>query len=161
MEQRLKESGLIYTILQASYFMEVWLSPALGLGEREGADLRCGREQDQLDFVPGRGSYCGGVARQPANAARGGGGGGPEALSPLEVVGIFEEVSGKKFAVEHVPEEALRAQKAAAADPSQESFAALVLAYAQGDAIDMRATLEAIPARLVSVREYARSVAGG
>ena len=33
-EQRLKASGLTYTILQASYFMEIWLSPALGCGER-------------------------------------------------------------------------------------------------------------------------------
>ncbi len=64
--------------------------------------------------------------------------GGPEALSPLEVVQIFEEVKGQKFAVEHVPEEALQAQKAAA-DALQESFAALMLQYASGDAIDMAA----------------------
>ena len=29
-EEHLKASGLTYSILQASYFMEVWLSPALG-----------------------------------------------------------------------------------------------------------------------------------
>jgi len=29
-EQHLKESGLVYTILRPSYFMQVWLSPAVG-----------------------------------------------------------------------------------------------------------------------------------
>jgi NADH dehydrogenase len=29
-ERRLKESGLVYTILRPSFFMEVWLSPAVG-----------------------------------------------------------------------------------------------------------------------------------
>ena len=29
-EQHLRESGMNYTILQPSFFMEVWLSPALG-----------------------------------------------------------------------------------------------------------------------------------
>ena len=31
-ERALKGSGMAYTILQASYFMEVWLTPALGFG---------------------------------------------------------------------------------------------------------------------------------
>ena len=29
-EQRLRDSGLVYTILRPSYFMEVWLGPAVG-----------------------------------------------------------------------------------------------------------------------------------
>ena len=84
--------------------------------------------------------------------------GGPEALGPLEVVQTFEEVKGEKFAVEHVAEEALLAQKAAAADALQESFAALMLQYASGDAIDMEATLRALPIQLTSVEDYARRV---
>ena len=85
--------------------------------------------------------------------------GGPEALSPLEAARIFEEVRGQKFAVEHVPEEALEAQKAAAPDPLQETFAALTLNYAAGDAIDMEATLKTFPLHLASVRDYAVQVA--
>lgn len=42
--------------------------------------------------------------------------GGPEALSPLEVVSIFEELRGQKFEVQHVPEEALREQMDTATD---------------------------------------------
>jgi len=37
--------------------------------------------------------------------------GGPEALSPVEVVRIFEEVGGRPFKMQFVPEEALQAGK--------------------------------------------------
>ena len=41
-ERALKSSGMAYTILQASYFMEVWLTPALGFdaAQRQGAAVR-------------------------------------------------------------------------------------------------------------------------
>jgi uncharacterized protein YbjT (DUF2867 family) len=87
--------------------------------------------------------------------------GGPEALSPLQVVRIFEEVGGKPFTVQHVPEDALRAQQEAAEDPMQQSFSGLMRCYAQGDAIEMGATLEAFPLQLTSVREYAAGVLQG
>ncbi|MBA3354680.1 MAG: hypothetical protein H0U18_01825 [Pyrinomonadaceae bacterium] len=37
--------------------------------------------------------------------------GGPEALSPLEVVLPFQETQGRPFEVKHVPEEELRQRK--------------------------------------------------
>ena len=81
--------------------------------------------------------------------------GGPEALSPLDVVHLAEQVTRKRFAVQHVPEEALGAQYGSATDPLQQSFAALMLYYARGDVIDMQETLRAFPGqRLKSVREY-------
>ena len=84
--------------------------------------------------------------------------GGPEALSPLQVVRIFEEASGRTFEVEHVPEEALKAQQETAADPVEQSYAGLMRCYAQGDAIDMRERLKAFPVQLISVRDYAQNV---
>jgi len=90
--------------------------------------------------------------------------GGPEPLSPLEVVRIFEDVTGRKFAVEHVREEDLSAQKAAAADSLSQSFTALMLIYARGDSIDVtecQSLFPAIAGGLASVRDYAtRSSAG-
>jgi uncharacterized protein YbjT (DUF2867 family) len=81
--------------------------------------------------------------------------GGPDALSPLEVVRLAEQATGKRFTVQHVPEEALRSQYAAATDPLQQSFAALMLYYARGEVIDMKETLRAFPQqRLRSVRDY-------
>jgi uncharacterized protein YbjT (DUF2867 family) len=87
--------------------------------------------------------------------------GGPDALSPMQVVRIFEEVGGRAFAIQHVPEDALQAQQEAATDPMAQSFAGLMRCYAQGDAIEMSATLEAFPLQLTSVHEYASSVLRG
>ena len=41
-EARVRESGMTFTILRPSYFMEVWLGPApwLRRGERDGEGLR-------------------------------------------------------------------------------------------------------------------------
>jgi hypothetical protein len=80
--------------------------------------------------------------------------GGLEALSPLEVVRIFEEVGGRAFEVQHIPEEALQGQQEAPTDPMQQSFVGLMRCVAQGDAIDMQETLRAFPVQLTSVRDY-------
>ena len=85
--------------------------------------------------------------------------GGPEALSPLEVVQIFEETSGRKFTITHVPEGTLRAEQAAAADSLQEAFASIMLYYARGDVIDMEPAFRIFPVQasnLTGVRDYAR-----
>ena len=84
---------------------------------------------------------------------------GPDALAPLDVVKIFEEVSGKSFSVENVPHEALLEQKANAPDPLMESFSGLMISCSNGDAIEMSETLQSFPMDLVSVRDYARMVA--
>jgi len=86
--------------------------------------------------------------------------GGPEALSPLQVVRIYEQATGRSFEVQHVPEEALQAQQEAATDPMEQSFAGLMRGYARGDAINMQATLETFPLQLTSLRDYARRAVG-
>jgi uncharacterized protein YbjT (DUF2867 family) len=86
--------------------------------------------------------------------------GGPEALSQLEMIQVFEKIGGRPFEVQHVPAEALEEQQRGATDPMQQSFLGLMRCYAAGDPIDMRKTLEAFPVQLTSVRDYARSVLG-
>jgi uncharacterized protein YbjT (DUF2867 family) len=87
--------------------------------------------------------------------------GGPEKLSQLDAVKIFEEVSGKKFEVQHIPEAALQAQHEAATDPMQKSFSGLMSCFAKGDPIDMQETLKAFPMQLKTVRSYAESLFPG
>jgi uncharacterized protein YbjT (DUF2867 family) len=87
--------------------------------------------------------------------------GGPEALSPLEVVARFEIIGGRPFQIEHVPEQTLRAQFDGAADPMQKSFAGLMLGYLFGDAMDMAPVVDQFGIHLTSVDEYARSVLCG
>jgi len=84
--------------------------------------------------------------------------GGPEPLSPLAVVSIFEESSGRSFAVTHVPAAALRQQVRTADDSLQEAFAALMLSHEDGDVIDMAETSQAFSVPLSSVRDYAERV---
>jgi uncharacterized protein YbjT (DUF2867 family) len=111
-ERRLAESGLDYTVLQASYFMEVWLSPAVGFDYANSKARIYGTGQNRLSWISLADVAQFAVAVLASEAARKKilEIGGPGALSPLDVVNIFEKQSGRKFAVEHVPEQALRAQ---------------------------------------------------
>ena len=160
-EEHLKRSGLEYTILRAGYFMEIWLSPALGFDYTEAKARIYGTGENALSWVavPDVAQFAVACLDNPASRHSVIEVGGPEALSPLAVVRLFEQVFGRTFSVEHVPVEALQAQKQAASDPLQESFAALMLNYASGDAIDMGETLQTFPVRLASVRDYAARVA--
>jgi uncharacterized protein YbjT (DUF2867 family) len=84
--------------------------------------------------------------------------GGPEALSPLEVVKIFESVSGRRFDVEFVSAQALAEQQSDGEDSWTRSIAGLRRCYADGDVIDMRALAERFPMTWTSVRSYAHRV---
>jgi len=83
--------------------------------------------------------------------------GGPEALSPLEAINIFETTKGTKFELQFVPKEALTAQRDAAQDPLSESFATLILGVVNGSEIDMKNILDNFPIQLTSVIDYAKS----
>jgi uncharacterized protein YbjT (DUF2867 family) len=159
-EEHLKQSGLTYTILRPSYFMEAWLSPLVGFDFPNAKATIYGQGHNKISWISLYDVARFAVACIDNPAARNATLelGGPEALSPLEVVRIFEGVGGRPFEVAHVPEEALRAQLAGASDSLQQSFAGLMLCYAAGDPIDMRATLQAFPLQLTSVRDYARRV---
>ena len=159
-EQHLKESGLNYTILRPSCFMEVWLGPAVGFDYPNAKATIYGAGDKPLSWIAYRDVARFAVASLDNPAARNAvlEIGGPQALSPEEAVHIFERVGGRPFEVQHVPEETLRAQLQAATDPMQKSFAALMLCTAQGDPIDMAGTLKAFPLQLTSVEDYAKSV---
>jgi uncharacterized protein YbjT (DUF2867 family) len=161
-EQRLRDSGLTYTILRPSYFMEVWLNPAVGFDAANATARVYGSGQNPLSLISFSDVAEFAVASLDNPAARNAtiDIGGPEALSQLQVVQIFEELGGKPFEVEYVPESALAEQQAAATDPMQQSFAGLMQKYARGDAVDMQDTLNAFPMQLTTVRQYAQNVLG-
>ena len=158
-EHRLKSSGLVYTILQPTFFMEVWLSPALGFDAANTQAQIYGTGENKLSWISYKDVAKFAVLSLDNPEARNAviKLGGPEALSPLEVLRIFESVQGREFAVQHVPEEALREQKETATDPLQQSFAGLMLYYSAGDVIDMRETLQKFPIRLTSIRDFAQA----
>ncbi|MBI1924813.1 SDR family oxidoreductase [Candidatus Poribacteria bacterium] len=159
-EQHLKASGLTYTILWGNFFMEVWLSPALGFDFPNAKATIYGSGRNKVSWVSFKDIAQFAVASLDNPAARNVTleVGGPEALSPLEVVEIFEAIGGRKFTVELVPDEALQAQRTSATDPLLESFATLMLMYARGDTMDMQETLKTFPVKLTAVRDYAKSM---
>ena len=158
-EEHLKASGLTYTILQPTFFMEIWLSPALGFDVANAQVQIYGSGENRMSWISYKDvakfavmSLDNAEARNAEIKL-----GGPEALSPLEVVRLFEELKGQKFEVQYVPEQALKEQKESATDPLQESFAGLMLYYSRGDVIEMQKTLHKFPVQLTSVRDYAQA----
>ena len=156
-EAYLKLSGLTYTILRPSYFMEVWLSPAVGFDPANAMATIYGTGTNPISWIALGDVAEFAVRSLDAPAARDAilELGGPAALTPAQVVEIYERLHGRPFEVGYVPEEALAAQQAAAGDPMAQSFNGLMRCYAAGDAIDMRATLRDFPVVLTSVDEHA------
>lgn len=161
-EDRLRLGRMTYTILQPTCFMEVWLGPALGFDPAHGTAQIYGSGQNKVSWISFQD-----VAQFAVAALRNDRAaqaivklGGPDALSPLEVVQLAQQLTGRPIDVQHVPEEALRAQYRSASDAMQKSFAALMLYYAHGDSVDMRNALGLLPVRRrKSVREYLPTVA--
>jgi len=157
-EKHLAQSGLNYTVLQPTCFMEIWLSPALGFDYPNARATIYGEGKNKLSWIAIRDVAYFAVAslENPGAKNRMIELGGPDALSPLEAVNIFEVNGDIKFELQLVAEEALQAQKEAAQDPLSESFAALMLSVAKGSEIDMKNTLEVFQVQLTSVTEYAK-----
>jgi NADH dehydrogenase len=80
--------------------------------------------------------------------------GGPEALSPREVVRMFEAAGAGEIMTESVPVEALQRQLETAPDPLEQSFAGLMLQYAAGDAVDTAISRTLFPFQMTSVRDF-------
>jgi uncharacterized protein YbjT (DUF2867 family) len=161
--ESLKKSGIPWTILEASVFMEIWLGPHLGFDAPNGKARVFGSGEKKVSWISYRDVAALAIAAAESSEAenRSIEVGGPEALSHHDVIRIFEERSGRKFEVEHVPEEALEAMKANAKSPVEETFAGLMLFVGRGDEIDMRPTLARYPIRMTTVREYADRVLAG
>ncbi|MFN8487278.1 MAG: SDR family oxidoreductase [Caldilineaceae bacterium] len=159
-ERHLKESGLTYTILRPGYFMEVWLSPAVGFDAANGKVAIYGDGTKPVSWISLRDVAAFAVASLGNPAARNATLelGGPEALTPLEVVKIFEAAQDRAFEKQFVPVEALAAQQAAATDPMQQSFTGLMRCLAAGDPIAMKETLKAFPIQVMFVKEYVQGM---
>lgn len=161
-EAHLRASGLDYTILQPSCFMDVWLTPMIGFDYPNAKAAVYGDGTQPLAWI-----HSSDVARVAVAAARDPSCrnavvavGGPDRLAPNDVIAVFEEVSGRRFDVQYVPVDALRAQQSAAIDPVQQSFAALMLRYAAGDPV-MPPLPPGLSVATTSVRDYAARALGG
>jgi uncharacterized protein YbjT (DUF2867 family) len=153
-------TSLNFTIIQASCFMEVWLSPSLGFDYANATARIYGPGTAPISWVSFRdvAEMCAVALRHPAAERTTVECGGPEALSPLEVVARFERIGARSFKLEYLPEPVLRLQFQQATDSLQKSFAALMLGFTQGDAMNMAPVVDTFGIKLSSVDDYARSV---
>jgi uncharacterized protein YbjT (DUF2867 family) len=159
-EKKLAASNMTYSILQPTFFAEAWLSPAVGFDFPNAKATIYGEGKNKISWITIQDVAAFAVASidNPAAKNKTIELGGPDALSPLEVVSIFEKSGGRKFEIQHVPVEALQGQKNAATDDLSKSFANLMLVYAAGNEINMQQALKAFPVKLNSVRDYAKQV---
>lgn len=161
-EARLRESGVSYTILQPTAFMEIWLSPAVGFDPKGGNVSIPGDGTNPVSWVSIHD-----VARFAVAATFGAAFsnqiipiGGPEALTPLRVVEIFQDLGSPEMTINHIPEPALVNMFEQASDPVQQALAASMLNTARGQVVSSRPMQELLPGRLRTVREYAAQLLG-
>jgi uncharacterized protein YbjT (DUF2867 family) len=155
-ESHLKQSGMIYTILRPSYFMEVWLSPAVGFDSSAHKAQIYGTGDQPISWISFKdvAKFIVEAVTNPAACDSIIELGGLEALTPHQVIMLFEEKIGAKFEVSHVPVEALQGQQSTVEDPMQKSFTGLMINYAFGDPIPMDQTLLTYPLRMITLKQF-------
>lgn len=163
-EARLRQGSMAHVILQPTCFMEIWLSPALGFDPVNSRVLVLGSGRNRISWISlyDVAAYTVAAIHAPHAENITLPLGGPEALSPLDVASIAERLLGRTLTLQHLPEDALRSQYAAAGDSLQKSMAGLMLYCAQGDVIDnavAEAVLSVRPDR--SVQSFLRESLGG
>lgn len=163
-ERAIRASGMRWTILQPSAFMEVWLSAALGFDVPAARANIFGAGTSRMTWIS--------IADVAEHAALSVIDermsnkeiplGGPEALSPHEVVKIFERVSGRSFRTRHIPSAVLSFMSPAVAlfDEGAASGMSMGAQTARGDVIDSPVQ-RAIALPLTTVEQYARRVVNG
>jgi uncharacterized protein YbjT (DUF2867 family) len=155
-EQRLRDGRTKYTIVRPSFFMEVWLSPMLGFDPAGGKVRIYGSGDAPSSMVSVRdvAAYVAGCVGNPAVENKTIELGGPEAITFNTVATLFEQALGRPIEREHVPIEALETQFRGATDPMEKTFAALMLAAARGDVIDVGPALQKVPIELTPVSAF-------
>ncbi len=159
-EEAIKASGVDYTILQASFFNETWLSAAVGFDWASGAVRIYGDGDQKVAFIAAEDVAKYAVA-SPGNAAvknRVVKVGGPESVTPNAVAKMFE-AAGKPLKVEHAPESALQEQLAGADNDVMKSFLGLMINISRGDGVDTAAARAAYPnVELTKVGEFVKQI---
>jgi uncharacterized protein YbjT (DUF2867 family) len=159
-ENKLKESGMEYTILRAAYFHEIWFGPMLGFDYLNRKINMPGEGKNVISTIATKDVASFAVAALSNKAAKNATIelSNEDALTPMEIAQVFEKQFGKSFDVQHIPVEVLQAQYDNATDSMAKSFAALMINYDNGNVIDMKKTLEDFDIKPIPIQDYARKV---
>jgi NADH dehydrogenase len=159
-EDRLLTGKMHAIILRPSFFMEMWLSPLLGFDPANGKARIYGSGENGVSYISAFdvADFACAVVEHPPEGNAVLELGGPEPVSQLGAVQIFEDALRKQFTREFVPVEAIQRQHASS-DPLEKTFAALTLGYIKGDEIaGARETAQRFGVKLRSVEDYVRTL---
>jgi uncharacterized protein YbjT (DUF2867 family) len=159
-EKQLQRTCMRYTILRPSFFMDLWLSPTMGFDTANRKVTFYGPGSNKISYIAAKDIARFAIASlfTPAAWNKVIDLGGPEALSLLEVVRLFEEESGESFALNYIPEEVLQQQLMNAPTEFEKSIAGLKLTYANGAEVPMERTLSAFNMELQTVTGYLKTL---
>ena len=160
-ERSLQESGMAFTVVRPSIFMEVWLSPHTGFDPVGGTARIFGSGEAALSVISASdvANYLAACVDNPQVRNQVLELGGPEPISLNAIVTLFERALGRPVQKQHVPEAALQQQLATADDPLQKTLAALALGVARGDVIDNGPALARARVDLTPVSAYVARIA--
>jgi NADH dehydrogenase len=160
-ERAVRESGMKWTILQPSAFMEIHAGTALGWDFAKGRARVMGSGRARMDYVAVE-DVAQLAAESVLSAATEGRHlqiAGPERLTPLGAVAIAERITGLHFEVRRIPSPALHVLRwllrPLAPIPSSLIAMAVAMETAHED-VDMTTLLHEFPIHQTSFADYVR-----
>jgi len=104
-ERAVRLSGMRWTIIQPTAYMEVWLGPQLGWNHETGRAVVFGSGRHAMPFISitDVAEHAVRALDDPRLADVDLPLGGPQMLTPREVVRIFAQESGRRYSTRHVP----------------------------------------------------------
>ncbi len=161
-ERAIRSSGMVWTILQPTNFMEIWFGEAVGWSMERGLATIFGNGKAPVSWISAMD-----VAQYAVVTLDHAGAknrdiplGGPESLAPDQVLQAFESASGRKFKVRKVPALIPRLMRNILKpfDQIKASIMDLGFQAAGGDVIDMAQTQRDFQVEATSVLQYAQQV---
>lgn len=162
-ERHLQDSGMTYTIVRPTSFMDMHAYQLIGKSVIEGKRaMLTGRGTNPRNFVASEdvAKVVVGALRIPSLRGQTIDVGGPQNLSGHDVVQVFERVSGRKAKVGHVPIRALRILSRAVAPvhPGVSRIMRMaVISETTDQTFDPSVLRTKIPITLTSLESWARS----
>jgi uncharacterized protein YbjT (DUF2867 family) len=158
-ETALRDSDMASTVFQPTAFMETFFSAKAGWNLDKGTVYLIGEGLTPTSFISLHD-----VARFAAEATDNSGLrgaiplGGPEALTVMDAIKVFESIRGKPLKIKRVPKFLLRAARFLAVPFSERASMVLsVVGMEQPDVVDMKPLTSEFHLELTSLREFAES----
>lgn len=162
-ERTIRASGIRWTILQPTPFMEIHAGPALGwdFSKCRARILGSGKVPISYISVHDVAEFAVLAIDSPNAANRDLHIAGPEPLTAFDAVRIAEKVTGRSFGVQRMPTSVLKVLSSILRPiaPIPSSLLALGAGLNEGDTVDMKPILRDFPVQLTSFEEYVRCAA--